>query len=1043
MSLKTTFIKTALSVVIGIKFPEAVAAQIISGGVMDYLTDSYDDAESEKNSTLAKQIDTMYQHYFSNQYFETNGFDLKKKAYYKQQLDDILNYTPITYELLSQYHNDIGGMCIYLINKFESENTKGDLENRGELVRLITSIMPQMVKIISGSQEILFDALLQLAARVGGTEKQIDVLKKQIEVRKTAKVPDYPVYVTDLPYGQTAYFIGREEKIGQIHEKIVRGDSLVLQGIGGIGKTEIAKKVVSQIAMEQCDEHGISKIAWVDYDNISIKNSISRALYDTTEITDSTEAWSHAQRLIQTWGKELLLVIDNVENDSDRMLLKLSGLPCRILITSRVKKIGSFISEEIDHLSEIDCIHLFKYYCVRHPGSDGILKQIIKLADYHTVTIELLAKIANQEEDNLQTFLNKLVELGFHISEEKATSIHERLQDEDRVIEQIAKLFSLYPLKDMEINLLVPMSVIPAMPFSFDNAKSWFHVTNHSDLNRLINTGWLLANNTDKQGNYRIDYIMHSVIASAIRYQYRDTLYSRCRDFMVRLSEEMQYPNDEHGGNKTHLVQYSWAIQDLLKDHYQDETDADFMLYAARIFSDIANYDQAFLLLRQCIRIYRKDKKMIIKQISCYNQIGICFNYTDRLKAALTQYVKAFKLAQKHKVELGLWVALYTDAALVYMKLDGYEKGGYADTFLKMAYSISINEYGLHSSETRRALSLWNHCIATYDPMTARANFIKIIEDAEASYDKWHPQLAEAYSSYGLLLHDQGDFPEALKFYTLAFTIKNKVMGEKHPETLDLLNNIALINNYRGEKKTARKQFQFCLEAVIEREGIQNSTVASLINNIGLLDFDEGLYREAYAAFSKAEEICRECCNIYNNDFSEDISRYLRNEGECLTEIAGEMLADAAQQGVNQQTYDEIIGYLHGAIAKMREAIKLLMPEESRYKFEIAQIYGALASAYERLGWKEDTIKCFERAINDTITSRNENHPELAYLYNNYGIYLDDNDQPEAALVCMKKAEKVMQVNNVDPASENFRVVRGAIKAMQAKCNADSSVDDM
>lgn len=153
----------------------------------------------------------------------------------------------------------------------------------------------------------------------------------------------------------------------------------------------------------------------------------------------------------------------------------------------------------------------------------------------------MLARIAEQEESTLPEFLAALKKLGFHLSNEETSSIHEKLQDEARVIEQIAKLFSIRPLKE-EADLLMPMSVIPSLAFSYANAKEWFRVTNHRILNRLVKTGWLMMGYFTEAGQeHRLEshYLMHSVIASAVRYQYRDVLYDNCRDFMCKLSKEM------------------------------------------------------------------------------------------------------------------------------------------------------------------------------------------------------------------------------------------------------------------------------------------------------------------------------------------------------------------------------------------------------------------------------------------------------------------------------------------------------------------------
>ena len=102
----------------------------------------------------------------------------------------------------------------------------------------------------------------------------------------------------------------------------------------------------------------------MDYDNIDIRNCIAKSLHETRLIKDSNEAWIAAQRIIMNQGNRLLMIIDNVENDTDKNLLRLSNLPCEILITSRVKKIAGFQEVEIGTLSEEECIELFRKKCM-------------------------------------------------------------------------------------------------------------------------------------------------------------------------------------------------------------------------------------------------------------------------------------------------------------------------------------------------------------------------------------------------------------------------------------------------------------------------------------------------------------------------------------------------------------------------------------------------------------------------------------------------------------------------------------------------------
>ena len=209
-------------------------------------------------------------------------------------------------------------------------------------------------------------------------------------------------------------------------------------------------------------------------------------------------------------------------------------------------------------------------------------------------------------------------------------------------------------------------------------------------------------------------------------------------------------------------------------------------------------------------------------------------------------------------------------------------------------------------------------------------------------------------------------------------------------------------------------------------DGEESTTAAVAYNNLALFYFDSEEYSAALEYFKMAEHIYRKFQRLYNEDFVQGLATALRNEGQCYSELAD-------KEGEN------FIVATDNAIEKFKEAISILNSDFIRYKFDIAQVYGALASTYARKGWKRDAEFSFKRAIKDTIDSKNETHPGLAYLYNNYAMFLDAIDRKEEALEHLIKAEQILVVNGVTSDNNNLRIVRGAIIAI--KNNLQKSTD--
>ena len=129
------------------------------------------------------------------------------------------------------------------------------------------------------------------------------------------------------------------------------------------------------------NKHGITRIAWVNYDNRNIFYSIIKALTETQKLDDYEQAWSKANSIIYTYRDELLLVIDNVDTLEDGNLLRIADMPCRLLITSRIDKISSIKAISVDNLSTDTCVDLFLMYYKMNPAPVYYIRKIIQLAD--------------------------------------------------------------------------------------------------------------------------------------------------------------------------------------------------------------------------------------------------------------------------------------------------------------------------------------------------------------------------------------------------------------------------------------------------------------------------------------------------------------------------------------------------------------------------------------------------------------------------------------------------------------------------------------
>lgn len=993
LDIKVSLIKFMVKVTCALYVPNVILQEALSETV-DQVAEMYLD----KQDVREKEIQRMVDYATSSEVLAERNVPESKRAYIEAEVKKLLGEVPITTELVAHCKGDSRALANALVKSYQELCTKYPLEDSSHIKGVLITLLPRLVDYLANSPSFLYDGLISLHNVTDELKKEIDQLKCLLSV----EVEEYPVFISDRPFDLIESFIGRTDLVKTTMQAIVAQESVTLFGIGGIGKTEIAKAVVRAIEHQPCKDHGIVKIAWVEYDNQNIFYSIARAFRETRGIEDMEAAWSKAYTTLQKLRNQLLIVIDNVETiEEDKNMLRLADMPCRILLTSRVKKISSIRPIQVKQMQVNDCVDLFKAYYTRVPAPQYMIKNIIRLADQHTVTIELLAKLAQLEELSLEGFYQKLVDLGFRLSEEKVAGHHQKLQKEEKIITQLAKLFSLHHLCDEEIQLLIPVSVIPSMYFDFQQAQTWFDQSDRTYLRKLVNAGWLQFSEYEGLGHY----VMHSVTAAAVRYQYQKELYSRCKAFIASLTKELQYGDNEFVGNKKELVQFSWSISDLLQGHLQEESDGDFLFFSARIFKDICNYQMAMEFLRQSIRIYKTQRAKNTRKLAhAYNLFGLVYNDLCHRRQALTQYKAA--LRQKNATVIyAEELPVIVNIAIVHMALEGAARHGKAYGYLNKALEMSINQYGENDPHTLDIKFLLANCIAASDNVSAHQIFEDIIKAEELLLPANDPRLAEKYRGFGNFLYEVGDYQAATEMFEKALTIYEDELDKHHPIVADIKNSLGLLN-YQLDINKAQKYFQEYLDVATDIYGDQNPVTAVAHNNVGLCLFSMDRFDDALEKFQVAERILRD----FGEYLPEDMGGFLGNQGQCLAEL----------------------GRGEEAIEHYKRALQEYEKDPNACVDGIAKNYGYMGSTYFNLGKKDEAYDSFKNAIRIILETWGDEYVFLASIYNNYALVLEEDEAYVEAIEKLEAAKRILLSTYQEP-TENLRVVEEHLQRIRRK----------
>ena len=118
-----------------------------------------------------------------------------------------------------------------------------------------------------------------------------------------------------------------------------------------------------------------------------------------------------------------------------------------------------------------------------------------------------------------------------------------------------------------------------------------------------------------------------------------------------------------------------------------------------------------------------------------------------------------------------------------------------------------------------------------------------------------HPDYASSLNNLGILYSDLGNYAEAKEYYMEAKTIRERVLGNDHPDYASSLNNLGILYSNMGNYAEAEENF---MEAKTIRErvlGNYHLDYASSLNNLGVLYRLMGNYTEAEEYYLEAKTI--------------------------------------------------------------------------------------------------------------------------------------------------------------------------------------------
>jgi hypothetical protein len=561
--------------------------------------------------------------------------------------------------------------------------------------------------------------------------------------------------------------IGRDSELALLARKLHETQRVLLvHGLGGIGKTEVCKTFF----LDNYKHYAYA--GWIDWVS-SLKESLVNAvrpgiLPGAAAVTDTLdEGYNRVMDFLCRAPAPVLLVFDNLEDPGDANLDDLACLPAQVKVIANSRlDVPGFAGWKLDFLSAGACRELFYRYYDVEEDHEGV-EEIVARCARHTLTVELLARTAQNAGLKVRDLGKLLAEKGFNLNAvigDKVETFWHDVKDRKRFFDHLLTLFDLSGVNEAELALMVNLAVLPAVYIGSAEIKEWLGLGDNEGLTALVQKGWLRR---DKGNIY-----MHPVVQEVTRVKAAPALET-CKRLIKTLTDKLYVEPGENPLDKKGWVGFAETVLGYVSGSHEEI--ATLANNISLIFLDLGQLEKALEFQLKTVEIF---EKVLAKDhpdlATSYNNLSQIYQDLGQLEKALEFQLKANEIYEKVlDCNHPLVATSYNNVSMIYQDLGQLEK----------------------------ALSFQ----------------LKTLEIKEKVLDKDHPSLATSYNNVSMIYKNLGQLEKALEFQLKDIAISEEVLGKDHPSLATSYNNVSTIYYAMGQLE---KALSFQLKALEIREKV-------------------------------------------------------------------------------------------------------------------------------------------------------------------------------------------------------------------------------
>ena len=591
---------------------------------------------------------------------------------------------------------------------------------------------------------------------------------------------------------------GRDTLIDNVAKRLKEKHIVFLYGIGGIGKTQIAKNYAEKYGSEYDTViYGTCNISKEDLKESVLKDLLlsedvfafepkmnRRVLSDGSLENDDDYAKRKLQKIKELSNERTLIIVDNFDVMEDKLLSEFINGRYHLLITTRCSyenRHPTIKIKEIEDIRDLKEIFFKNYRCDVVSREDAYLEELIELVNRHTYTIELLAKHMSNSGQPTSEMINLLKGEGIVCLDEE---IRNDDCSTDIASENLVKMFKIFGLSDEEKQILQYMCLMPLNGVKKSDFKRWAGLRSLSRVTNLIDRSWIIDNNND--------IALHPIILDVVQIQLPLT-NDNIEFFIINFINDM---NDVHNTLRKHHLTYRERkihldIAEILIEKITFEKllyDQLRFIYAYCVF-DTGNSNRAVQLFEELL-LANND---LAFKLNCYEKVIQNYVLLGDASGALKIALKAYKEVEPFAFniippDIGRhYICLLHRFIETYRLLGDYEKSLYYGT---LCLSQGDKFFEIYKGD----LTAWTKYHIGRTLVLKGKPCEEILKEAMDVFLSNQDELAIANCRdvWALVYKQKGLFVEALTINEQAYETHVHLLGKYH---VDIANN----RRWRGD----------------------------------------------------------------------------------------------------------------------------------------------------------------------------------------------------------------------------------------------------